>query len=578
VDRQRLLVMEFVDGVDLSLLVRRAGPLPITDACEIIRQAALGLQSAHNCGLVHRDIKPSNLMLSNLPSPSGRGGGGEGVVKVLDLGLALIHELPTSQEEVTACGQALGTAEYSAPEQITDSHEVDGRADIYSLGCTLYKLLTGQAPFDGPQYASRKAKMAAHVLSEVPDVRRLRRDVPAELAELLACMAAKSSSARFASMADVADGLAPFCAGHNLPALLKRAEGGTAQSAVDAQTDEFRSSGVVSTSGQHIHLAPRDGAELAEGGKHLAERDKCAGRKRRLLLLGTMAAGVLLAAFLIVRWRDSTGREVTVETSEPSRVTIDKSGTISIVPMQSGAGPKTADSENSAAEPVALKDFFKDVPGRWVLALTSEKDLASCQIDGPSPGYPATGGVTFQSNIVEIDNRVVFLSSFKSSVQGIRAKVKWVGEAGDLCLRRGPEGFWMAYFYRGGWMGMGRLIRQNEKGAWTDLRGGLTPAKRRDRFAPIGFAAIGDHLVCEVDGDSRFTVTDNRVSFGSPGIGAQKGSHAFFKDIEVFVPDKDFAAKPKATSPAASTGEITNSVSEPSSPHRDDLGFRVVTE
>ena len=137
IDGRRILVMEFVEGMDLAKLVRRCGPLPIADACELIRQAALGLQVAHERGLVHRDIKPSNLMLTP-----------QGQVKLLDLGLALFHAQPPTETEMTATGQAVGTAEYMAPEQVSDSHQVDIRADIYGLGCTLYKLLAGRTPFD----------------------------------------------------------------------------------------------------------------------------------------------------------------------------------------------------------------------------------------------------------------------------------------------------------------------------------------------------------------------------------------------------------------------------------------------
>ena len=141
IDGTRFLVMELVEGMDLAELSRESGPLPIADGCELIRQAALGLQSAYERGLVHRDIKPSNLMLTP-----------QGQVKVLDLGLALFQAQPPTETEMTASGQAVGTAEYMAPEQVSDSHLVDIRADIYSLGGTLYKLLSGHAPFDSPQY------------------------------------------------------------------------------------------------------------------------------------------------------------------------------------------------------------------------------------------------------------------------------------------------------------------------------------------------------------------------------------------------------------------------------------------
>ena len=119
----------------------RAGPLPIADACELVRQTAIGLQYIHENGLVHRDIKPSNLMLTP-----------QGQVKILDLGLALLASQQTPGKELSLNGLVMGTPDYIAPEQAGDSHSVDIRADIYSLGCTLYHLLTGRTPFSGPKY------------------------------------------------------------------------------------------------------------------------------------------------------------------------------------------------------------------------------------------------------------------------------------------------------------------------------------------------------------------------------------------------------------------------------------------
>src|SRR5437899_383182 len=129
-----LVAMEWIDGVDLSWLVRTQGLLPVADACEAARQAALGLQCAHQHGLIHRDIKPSNLMLTRA-----------GTIKVIDMGLALIREDSTAQ--LTQTGFVLGTMSYCAPEQFRDASSVDIRADIYSLGCTLYHLLAGKSPY-----------------------------------------------------------------------------------------------------------------------------------------------------------------------------------------------------------------------------------------------------------------------------------------------------------------------------------------------------------------------------------------------------------------------------------------------
>jgi serine/threonine protein kinase len=117
VDGIRLLAMEFVDGLDLTALVRRCHPLPVADVCELIRQAAMGLQAAHEHGLVHRDVKPSNLMFSR-----------QGQVKLLDLGLARFALDSPRAMEVTSSDQTVGTIEYMAPEQFSDSHAVDIRA------------------------------------------------------------------------------------------------------------------------------------------------------------------------------------------------------------------------------------------------------------------------------------------------------------------------------------------------------------------------------------------------------------------------------------------------------------------
>src|SRR5262249_4018773 len=152
-------------------LVQRRGRLAIPDACELIRQAAVGLQHAFERGLVHRDIKPSNLMLAR-----------DGVVKVLDLGIARSCADTLATERLTAAGMLLGTADYLAPEQRDNPHAVDTRADIYSLGCSLYHLLAGDPPFSGPSYPSVMTKMRAHLEGLLPPIIRKRADVPTPLA------------------------------------------------------------------------------------------------------------------------------------------------------------------------------------------------------------------------------------------------------------------------------------------------------------------------------------------------------------------------------------------------------------
>jgi serine/threonine protein kinase len=202
------LVLELVEGHDLAWLVQQRGPLPVAEACEVVRQAACGLQHLHKQGLVHRDVKPANLMLS----PSGW-------VKVLDLGVARYLHGPALGGRITSPGQCLGTPDYMAPEQCLDSDAVDGRADIYALGCTLYELLAGQPPFGGPAYVSAFQKMKAHVEAAVPPLRGRRPEVPERLAAAVERMLAKDRAGRFASPAVVVAALQPFAAGADLAGL-----------------------------------------------------------------------------------------------------------------------------------------------------------------------------------------------------------------------------------------------------------------------------------------------------------------------------------------------------------------------
>ncbi len=242
VDGTAVLVTEFIDGFDLGELVRRVGPLSVADACEIIRQVAVALQYVHEQGYVHRDVKPSNIMLSR-----------DGQVKLLDLGLARLRAdaaRPTddsAQPEITGTGQIMGTADYVAPEQVTDSRDVDIRADIYSLGCSLFKLLTGQAPFADGQHLTAFAKMTAHVSVPPPQLSTTLPAAPATLAKLVNAMLTKAPAARPQTPREVAERLSEYCASANLSDLVH-----TADSATDA-TDQLLTTNrpTATTDGTH---------------------------------------------------------------------------------------------------------------------------------------------------------------------------------------------------------------------------------------------------------------------------------------------------------------------------------------
>jgi serine/threonine-protein kinase len=204
------LVMEYVNGPNLDQLVREQGPLAVGQACAFLRQVALGLQHAHERGLIHRDIKPANLLLQ----PAGNGGQTAGLVKISDFGLARLGE-PTDVPEnspgtiLLKQNRVLGTPDYLSPEQARDLHGTDIRADLYSLGCTFYFLLTGQVPFPG---GSTLEKLIRHGTEEPVPVERLRPDVPPAVASIVRRLMAKKPEDRFQTAAEVAAAVTPFAA------------------------------------------------------------------------------------------------------------------------------------------------------------------------------------------------------------------------------------------------------------------------------------------------------------------------------------------------------------------------------
>lgn len=196
------LVMEYMDGKDLNRWLDEAKPLPVNWSCEVIRQAALGLQHAHAQGMVHRDIKPSNILASGQTVEE------RPVAKLLDMGFArIVSEAEDEEVRLTRPWQVFGTPDYMSPEQAESTANADIRSDIYSLGITFWKLLVGDLPFQG---GSPLQKLIARAKRDAPPVREFRPEVPEEVAAIVAKMLARLPDERYQAPGEVAAALTPY--------------------------------------------------------------------------------------------------------------------------------------------------------------------------------------------------------------------------------------------------------------------------------------------------------------------------------------------------------------------------------
>jgi serine/threonine protein kinase len=282
--------MEYVDGTDLDRLVDRQGPLPVPQACECVRQAALGLQHAHERGLVHRDVKPSNLLVSQAK-------GQPPVVKVLDLGLARLSPSFSQERKLTRMGSMLGTPDYLAPEQARDARSVDARADVYSLGCTLFFLLTRRAPFQAEALAELLLK---HQMEAPPSIRHLRPEVPEEIDELLQRTLAKRPQERPATAAEVAAALAPYARGERIGVGQTMAVSGSALPPVSwSALEGLTEADEEARQGSRHALLESGTAEARKPRRGRPRRQPDGQRTLLLLAVGVVAGLVLLGALLL---------------------------------------------------------------------------------------------------------------------------------------------------------------------------------------------------------------------------------------------------------------------------------------
>ena len=194
------MVMEYVNGDQVDRIVSRVSLIPVAMACDVVRQAAIGLQHAHEQKMVHRDLKPGNLIVDWSTD-------GNGVVKIMDMGLVRLSTDGEERTSVTKAGQVMGTPDYMSPEQGWDTAAVDIRSDVYSLGCTLFRLLTGRVPFPGDNPLQ---VLMARCSKDAPSVKSLRADVPDPIDAIVRRMTLRDPAGRFQTPQELVDALEPF--------------------------------------------------------------------------------------------------------------------------------------------------------------------------------------------------------------------------------------------------------------------------------------------------------------------------------------------------------------------------------
>lgn len=348
------LVMEHIDGESLADRLARLGPLPIAEACEAVRQAAQGVQHAHDNGLVHRDLKPHNLLRT-----------ADGVVKVCDFGLAALTD-DRGRGRATAPNAVMGTPAYMAPEQAEDARRADGRADVYSLGCTLYHLLTGQVPF--PE-ESTVLELLAHRTNERPSACRLRPEVSPDLDAVLRKAMARWPDDRYPTPAAWAEALTPF-------------------------------------------------ADPVHG---VRTRKKVDRRARTVLVLAMIALLTATAMAGVVRFPAENGREIVIETDDPTIEVIAKGDRI----------VRIVDPKLGRAYRLDREDL--------TLSLLDEPDGLAMSLDGKTPIVLKRQGKRIATVRLEPTPGVAVAKGFERLFNG-KDLTGWVADGGRAGAWRVEDG------------------------------------------------------------------------------------------------------------------------------------------
>lgn len=348
-----LLVMEYVPGINLATLVDRRGRLPVLHACNYAMQAAVGLQSAHEHGMIHRDIKPQNLMRTP-----------RGTIKILDFGLARLARAANdvnADAGLTSAGSAMGTPDYIAPEQARDSRHADIRSDIYSLGCTLYFLLTGRVPFPG---GTGLEKVVAHLQKTPPSVARQREDVPPGVIKVLERMMAKEPSQRYQEPGEVVEALRPFALPGE-PAAATEERGSVTTPIVPLQfADPLNDSLLALAANSPPAIRPIRKPPLPEWQRVLHEQ------RVVVMVVGAALAALLLAIVVLPRVMRGTGAATRPRPAPPERTRpLPTPKRANSTLLNQSQGPNTTPVQANEGEWTDLMpsiDTGSNVYGTWV--------------------------------------------------------------------------------------------------------------------------------------------------------------------------------------------------------------------